>query len=124
MKTKLTFITAALALSVVVLPAQAECYSEGIRVGTVQKFSLKGTFSKSWEGELVMAGTKISGNGTSVRGGDVWKFSVLDAEVAKVIDEATMGGESVALKYCQAGLAGNLGATDTAYRITKAVIRK
>ena len=101
--------------------AQAECYSEGVRVGMVQKFSAKGWVNKSWEGELVMDGTKFSGNANGSRGGNVWRFSVLDAGVAQSIDDAVMNGRPVALKYCQVAFA--LGQTDTPYRITKAVLR-
>lgn len=107
--------------------AQAGCYSEGVRVGTIQKFSQKGYINKSWEGELVMEGDKISGDRSRIRGGNVWAFSVLDPNVAKVIDTVTMTGGSVALKYCQEmPLTGGLTkfSTDTLYRITQAVERK
>ena len=101
--------------------AQADCYSEGVRVGTIQKFSMKGYISKSWEGELVMEGTKMSTQGNSTRGGNVWKFSVLDKQVASTIDEAVMTGKPVALKFCQGVY--TFGKTDTTYVITKAVVR-
>ncbi len=105
--------------------AQAGCYSEGVRVGTLQKFSVKGYVSKSWEGELVMEGVKLKGtNEGGTRGGNVWAFSVLDPAVAKVIDEAAMTGGAIALKYCQAVPLTALGVTDTPYRIVQAVIRK
>lgn len=107
----------------VAFAAQAECYSEGVRVGTLQKFSNKGLVNKSWEGELVMEGEKIKGNSNGVRGGNVWAFSVLDPNVAKVIDDAVMSGAPIALKYCQAMPLAAIGTTDTAYRITQAVIR-
>ena len=106
---------------------QAGCYSEGIRVGKIQKFSQKGYVNKSWEGELVMEGEKISGAQGRIRGGNVWAFSVLDPNVAQVINGATMTGGSVALKYCQEmPLTGAITkmSTDTLYRITQAVERK
>ena len=121
MKSKIAII-AAITLAVSVSASAGDCYSDGIRVGTIQKFSNKGVINKSWEGELVMEGTKISGGSSSVKGGNVWKFSVLDATVAKVIDEATMLGSPIALKYCQ--VAFQVGQSDTNYRITQAVIRK
>lgn len=99
-----------------------ECYSDGVRVGTIQKFSQKGIVNKSWEGELVMDGVKLGGNSSGIRGGNVWRFSVLDAAVAKTIDEATLTGAPVALRYCQVLV--TLLQTDTPYRITQAVIRK
>jgi hypothetical protein len=107
------------------LNAYAECYSEGVRVGTLQKFSNKGLVNKSWEGELVMEGVKIKpdSNGGS-RGGNTWAFSVLEPAVARVIDEAVMSGAPIALKYCQTMPFGAIGTTDTPYRIVQAVIRK
>lgn len=105
------------------MSAQASCYSEGVRVGQVQKFSNKGIANKSWEGELVMQGEKFSSSGKGTRGGNVWAFSVLDPAVAKVIDEATMTGAPIALKYCQTGPLEIQFATDTPYRIVQAVIR-
>jgi hypothetical protein len=105
------------------LAANTDCYSQGVRVGVVQKFSRKGIVNKSWEGELVMAGTKLHGgykSGTS--GGDVWAFSVIDPNVAAAVDNAAMSGNEVALRYCQVQWAGMQ--TDTGYRITQVVERK
>ena len=118
----------ALVISLSLAPAIADsCYSEGMRVGTVQKFSQKGYVNKSWEGELVMEGTTFRSDASgNVRAGNVWKFSVLDANVAKVIDEAAMQGNSVAIKYCQISPIEGLGnfTTDTRTRAIQAVIRK
>jgi len=104
------------------------CYSEGIRVGTVQKFSNMGFINKSWEGELVMEGTKIKGSSNgSVKGGNVWAFSATDPTVAKTIEEVMMTGGEVALKYCQTNplVAGaQKFSTNTTYIVTKAVERK
>lgn len=101
--------------------AKANCYSEGIRVGTVQKFSKKGMVNKSWEGELVMEGQKVATGGRATT--NVWAFSVLQADVAKVIDDSTMTGKSVALKYCQLGPFDITTQMDTKYEIVKAVQR-
>lgn len=118
-------VLAAAALLLSMQAVSAECYSDGIRVGTVQKFSRKGLMNKSWEGELVMEGTKIAGDKTGIRGGNVWKFSALDPEVAKVIDSAMMSGHQVALKYCQNNPVNTSFTTqDTPYLITQAVERK
>lgn len=108
-------------------PVAAECYSEGIRIGTIQKFSMKGFMTKSWEGELVMEGVKLrAGAEGGTRGGNVWAFSVDDAAIAKVIDNATMTGGQVALRYCQNNPLNPLKgfAAQTSYRITQAVERK
>lgn len=107
--------------------ASAECYSDGIRVGSLQKFSKKGYVTKSWEGEIVMEGTKIRSTGDGgVRGGNVWAFSVTDPAVAKVVEEAFMSGApAVTLKYCQANpldITRGL-TTSTSYIVTQAVVR-
>jgi hypothetical protein len=115
------------ALALTALAATAECYSDGVRVGSVQKFSSKGFVNKSWEGELVMEGEKIAGNANGIRGGNIWAFSVLDPKVAKVIDEAVMTGGQIALKYCQVTVVQEplwQTATNTGYRIVMAVPRK
>ena len=120
---KIAFIAAAF----ISMAAQADCYSEGVRVGTVQKFSVKGFMTKSWEGELVMEGVKLkAGAEGGTRGGNVWAFSVSDAAVAKVIDNAVMSGGVVALRYCQNNPLNPLKGLDaqTSYRITQAVERK
>jgi hypothetical protein len=91
------------------------CYSDGIRSGIVQKFSKKGLLVKSWEGELVMEGNKFN----QASGGNVWKFSVSEPTVATVVETATMNGNVVSLKYCQAYF--NVGTTDTDYRIIEAI---
>ncbi len=67
-------------------------YSEGERVGYVQKISEKGWLCKSWEGELAMA---------SIPGAmpEIFKFSVRDDEVARDIN--ALSGKQVALSYEQ-----------------------
>jgi len=113
-------ILLALMLVSIAVPAMADCYSDGIRVGVVQKFSKKGMLMKSWEGELVMEGTKSTGRSAT----DVWKFSTLDAASAAVIEDSMMSGKSVSLKYCQLSPYTPNIDTDTTYRIVKAVIRQ
>jgi hypothetical protein len=112
----LSFIVAMMSLSSA--PAQAGCYSDGVRIGTIQKFSKKGFIYNSWEGELVMGGLKTSKEGNI---SNVWVFSVLDASVAKSIDNAAMSGEQVSLRYCQS--IPLQVTTDTDYRITQVTIR-
>lgn len=99
-------------------PALADCYSDGVRVGSVQKLSKKGLVNKSWEGEMVMEGIQLKQG----KGGDIWKFSVTDASVAEKINESMMTGSQVALKYCQSAINSGL-TTDTSYIITQAAVR-
>ena len=67
-------------------------YSEGERVGYVQKISEKGWLCKSWEGELAMA--NIPGAMP-----EIFKFSARDEEVARNIN--ALSGKQVALRYEQ-----------------------
>lgn len=104
--------------------AQAECYSEGVRVGVVQKFSQKGFAVKSWEGEMVQDGVRVKARGQGAAATNIWKFSVTDPEVAKQIDAAVFDGGEVAVKYCEAFPLTNFGKTDTPYVVVAAKVRK
>ncbi len=57
-------------------------YSEGTRVGILYKFSKKGTFFKTYEGEMMLPGlrTKDTSNGLS---SNLFRFSVDDKTLAK-----------------------------------------
>lgn len=112
-------IALAIALTVATVPAFAECYSDGIRVGVVQKISKKGYMMKSWEGELVMQGMDAQGRRIS----NVWKFSTLNAQAAAAIEQAAMSGREVALKYCQRNPVVPHPDIDTEYEIMQAVQR-
>lgn len=106
--------------------AYADCYSEGTRVGDLQKFSRKGFFTKSWEGEIVLEGIKFKSRPDgSGGGGNVWAFSVTDSNVAKQIDQAAEQGSRVALHYCQANpLDVTRGLTySTPYLVTRVTIQ-
>jgi hypothetical protein len=52
-------------------------YSDGYRVGTLQKFTKKGWVFRSYEGELALAGS----------GYNVWSFSVLDEKVVQKLSQ-------------------------------------
>lgn len=67
-------------------------YSSGERAGYVQKFSNKGWFCKTWEGELAM----VTMPGTLT---EKFEFSVRDAAVAKQLNESM--GQRVSLHYEQ-----------------------
>jgi len=67
-------------------------YAEGERAGYVQKFSKRGWFCKTWEGELAM----VSMTGTM---SEKFFFSVRDDRVANKIN-ANMG-RKVAMQYEQ-----------------------
>lgn len=65
-------------------------YSDGDRVGYVQKFSHKGWICRTWEGELAM--TPVPGAAP-----EIFTFTVRDANVVKQIHDAE--GKKVALHY-------------------------
>lgn len=93
----------------------ADCKSDGFRSGVVQKFSKKGTFAKSWEGELVMAGQD------NFKGANIWKFSASDQAVANDLETAIMSQAKVVVKYCEGYFAVS---TDTHYNVVKVVFSK
>ncbi len=67
-------------------------YSNGERVGYIQKISKKGWTCKSWEGELAM----VSMPGSAPQ---IFNFSVRDEAVARSVTDAA--GKRVALVYEQ-----------------------
>jgi hypothetical protein len=68
----------------------AYSYSEGDRIGYVQKFSHKGWVCRTWEGELAM--TPVPGAAP-----EIFRFTVRDDAVVKRIQDAE--GKKVALRY-------------------------
>ena len=67
-------------------------YSEGERAGVLQKFSKKGWFCKTYEGELAQY----------VVGGvapQIWHFSTRDEGLAKALSQAV--GEQIRLHYTE-----------------------
>ncbi|HVT09203.1 MAG TPA: hypothetical protein VHO67_17200 [Polyangia bacterium] len=68
----------------------AYSYSEGDRIGYVQKFSRKGWICSTWEGELAM--TPVPGASP-----EIFYFTVRDPNVVKGIQTAE--GHKVALHY-------------------------
>lgn len=72
-------------------------YSEGDRVGVVTKFSKKGVFYKTWEGELNMAvpGTVTDPSET------IWYFSAEDPEAVEQIKKAQEAASRVKVHYKQ-----------------------
>jgi hypothetical protein len=67
-------------------------YSDGERVGWVQKFSRKGWLCKTWEGELAMS--NVPGVAPQL-----FAFTVRDDAIAEAINNAA--GKRVALQYEQ-----------------------
>lgn len=73
--------------------------SDGFRVGTISKFTNKGIFKKSWEGELIMGGVINKGESGTVA--NLWRFSTLDKKIADEINQAASSGKKVKITYHQ-----------------------
>jgi hypothetical protein len=78
-------------------------YSDGDRVGVVNKFSKKGLVFKSWEGELLMEGFKnrTDTNGNSRISANVLHFSTTDDKVAAKVQEAMDSESKIKLHYSE-----------------------
>jgi hypothetical protein len=88
-------------------------YSEGQRAGYVQKFSRKGWFCKTWEGELLL--TTLPGVVP-----EKFEFTVRDEAVAEQLTANT--GKRVVLTYSQhKGVPGSCFG-DTEYFIDKLAV--
>lgn len=73
--------------------------SQGERTGTIVKFSHKGVFWKTHEGELNTGAVKQVGKDGAVT--STWEFTVTDPEVVRQVEEAQRKGGTYTLKYRQ-----------------------
>lgn len=79
--------------------APSPTYSDGYRVGRVEKFSEKGFIYKSWEGRLILQGYDRDDKGNMlVR---TFTFSVLPGGPVKKLEDAMVSGRPVKLHYHQ-----------------------
>jgi len=85
-------------------------YSDGERVGYVQKFSHKGWVCRTWEGELAM--TPVPGAAPQI-----FPFTVRDEAVVKQVHDAE--GKKVALHYKEKRGVPNSCFGDTHYFISE-----
>lgn len=75
-------------------------YSEGERSGLLQKFSRKGNFFKTYEGELVL--NSLTANGSlSPYSTEKFYFSVADDSLGKVMQSHAYEGKRVVIHYNQ-----------------------
>jgi len=72
-------------------------YSEGVRVGMINKFSNRGLFWKTYEGEMALEGIVSGGNSV---GANVWRFS-LDRQAKHGEDVKNLAKE--VLSYAESG---------------------
>lgn len=78
--------------------------SDGLRKGTLTKFSHKGLIWNSWEGELVMGGLRSGANGGS--SANVWAFSIRrdnpnEATLVETLQKALEQDRPVTIRYHQ-----------------------
>ena len=94
-------------------------FSEGYRAGLLQKFSHKGTFFKTYEGEMILSSVVSSAN--VALASEKFLFSVTDDSLAMKLD--TIQGEYVIVHYRQKnGILFWKG--DTKYFVDEAKLKK
>ena len=75
-------------------------YSNGSRTGVITKFSYKGLMFKSYEGEILMGGTRKVVRDNHVSSvANVVSFSVINKNVADKIMAAMQSGDTVEIVY-------------------------
>lgn len=72
-------------------------YSEGYRAGFLQKFSNKGTFFKTYEGEMILSSVSSTSNVTIAS--EKFLFSVTNKNLAPKFD--TLQGQNVIVHYIE-----------------------
>jgi hypothetical protein len=100
-------ITTFIALAMAIPLAGCFDYSDGQRVGTIIKFSKKGVFCKTWEGEMLLGGLKrqsstdSAGNTNTSMVANVWRFTVEDERLVEPVQAALESGRPVTMGYRQ-----------------------
>ena len=72
-------------------------YSEGYRAGLLQKFSYKGTFFKTYEGEMILS--SVSSTTHSAIASEKFLFSVTKKDI--VVQFYTLQGQNVIVHYIE-----------------------
>lgn len=100
-------------IGALVIGAGAACYganqieySEGARVGVVNKFSEQGLFCKTYDGQMALEGVRGGDRATAA---NVWEFSLDNwqrhgenkGDLVKKLNEALDSGKRVKLTYVQ-----------------------
>jgi hypothetical protein len=73
-------------------------YSEGVRAGTVLKVSKRGLIFKTYEGQLDLEAFGAAQD-KSNQFSQAFMFSVKDEEVVKDLEEVSLSGERINLRY-------------------------
>lgn len=72
-------------------------YSEGYRAGLLQKFSNKGTFFKTYEGELILS--SVASNKDIALASEKFQFTLTNRVLVRQFD--TLQGENIRVHYKQ-----------------------
>jgi hypothetical protein len=72
-------------------------YSEGYRVGLLQKFSSKGTIFKTYEGEIILS--SVSSNADVALASEKFLFTLSNKELVRQFE--TLQGQNVIVHYRQ-----------------------
>jgi hypothetical protein len=72
-------------------------YSEGYRAGLLQKFSNKGTFFKTYEGEMILS--SVSSTSNVALASEKFLFTVINKDLVRQFD--TLQGRNVVVHYMQ-----------------------
>lgn len=72
-------------------------YSDGYRAGLLQKFSRKGTFFKTYEGEMILS--SVQSNANVAIASEKFLFSVTDKNLANRLEQ--MQGDNIIVHYNQ-----------------------
>jgi hypothetical protein len=72
-------------------------YSEGYRAGLLQKFSNKGTFFKTYEGEMILSSVSTTRNVAIAS--EKFLFTVVNKDIVREFD--TLQGEMIIVHYKQ-----------------------
>jgi hypothetical protein len=70
-------------------------YSEGYRAGLLQKFSNKGTFIKTYEGEMILS--SVASNKDVAIASEKFLFTVVNKDIIRQFD--TLQGQNVIVHY-------------------------
>lgn len=72
-------------------------YSEGYRAGLLQKFSNKGTFFKTYEGEMILS--SVASTRDIAIASEKFQFTVVNKDLIRQFD--TLQGENIIVHYRQ-----------------------
>ncbi|MCX6335517.1 MAG: hypothetical protein NT092_14660 [Bacteroidia bacterium] len=72
-------------------------YSEGYRAGLLQKFSHKGTFVKTYEGEMVLS--SVASSRDIALASEKFQFTVINKNLVRQFD--TLQGDNIIVHYRQ-----------------------